>query len=60
MSRARANSYRLILRAHQSDVPENVRMRRLLKYALRECEFVCTSITDAKAPRQGVEREHVV
>src|SRR5437868_6326786 len=56
MSRA-ADSFRIVLKAQKQNVPAIARLRRTLKYALRECGLDCVSVVDATAPLQGVERE---
>lgn len=55
MGRPTANSYRLVIEAQNSHVPEIVRLRRALKYMLRDCGFKCLSVVDVKAPEQGAE-----
>ena len=41
--------YRLTFKAQSSDVPPEVRLRRLLKYALRVCGLKCVSVEDVPA-----------
>jgi len=50
-------TYRLLLRLTPHHAPPDVRLRRLLKYALRECGLKCISVVPANAPLQGAERK---
>lgn len=42
----RVNRYRLVIRSLRSDVPEDVRLRQLLKSLLRWLDFRCEEVTE--------------
>ena len=56
------SNYRITLRPLKSDIPPEVRLRRLLKIALRSCELRCENIsiigTDAGGPQSDEPRDN--